>query len=64
VIRRRDFITLLGGAWPLAARAQQAGGKRRIGVLLGSSSEDHPFAPLGLTAFRQSLRELGWGGGA
>jgi len=62
-MRRRDFITLLSGAaaaWPLAARAQQAGGKRRIGVLLGSSSEDEPFASLGLTAFRQGLRDLGW----
>jgi putative ABC transport system substrate-binding protein len=59
-LRRREFITLLGGAiaWPLAARAQQQAGKvPRIGFLSLTSPSDRP--PL-LDAFRQRLRELGW----
>src|SRR5262247_2998750 len=57
--RRREFITLLGGAaaWPLAARAQQAGKVPRIGFLGLTSPSDRPSL---LDAFRQGLRELGW----
>jgi putative tryptophan/tyrosine transport system substrate-binding protein len=59
-LRRRDFITLLGGAavaWPLAARAQQTGKLPTIGFL-GSTT---PAAQSQLTAaFVQRLRELGW----
>jgi putative tryptophan/tyrosine transport system substrate-binding protein len=59
-MRRREFITVLIGtavSWPLAARAQQARGMRRIGFLGPSSpSAVGPF----VTAFEQRLRELGW----
>ena len=57
-MRRREFITLLGGAavWPLAARAQQMGKVPRIGYL-GSSSPS--LEPHFVEAFRQKLRELG-----
>ncbi|MGB6915370.1 MAG: ABC transporter substrate-binding protein [Pseudolabrys sp.] len=60
-MRRREFITFLGGAavsWPIAARAQQ-GGERRIGVLMGMVEND-PEARLRVAAFRQGLREIGW----
>ena len=61
-MRRREFITLLGGAaaaWPLAARAQPPDRMRRIGVLMGSEQSD-PDLQVRLAAFRQVLRQLGW----
>jgi putative ABC transport system substrate-binding protein len=64
MIRRRDFVTLLGGAaaWPLAARAQQGDRVRRIGVLWPSDEND-PLAKSILSAFTQALAGLGWTGG-
>ena len=64
-MRRREFITLLGGAaaWPLAARAQQGGRMRRIGVLIGSAAAadaDDTDAQARLAAFLQGLAQLGW----
>jgi putative ABC transport system substrate-binding protein len=61
MIRRRDFITLLGGAaaWPLAARAQQGDRVRRIGWLMGGDENDPVYKPL-LSAFTQGLAGLGW----
>jgi putative ABC transport system substrate-binding protein len=61
-VKRREFITLLGGAaaaWPLAARAQQAERMRRIGVLMSLAADD-PEAKARLAAFQQGLQELGW----
>jgi putative ABC transport system substrate-binding protein len=60
-MRRREFITLLGGAaaWPLAARAQQPERVRRIGVLMNIAADD-PEAPVRVGAFAQGLQELGW----
>jgi putative ABC transport system substrate-binding protein len=62
MILRRDFIGLLGGAaaaWPLAARAQQPGGMRRIGVLMPSAADD-PEYQARITAFLRELAQLGW----
>src|SRR5258707_38304 len=61
-MRRREFITLLGGAaaaWPLSARAQQGEPLRRIGVLM-LYPENDPAGQLRATAFRQGLEKLGW----
>jgi len=60
-VKRRAFITLLGGAaaWPLAARAQQADRMRRIGVLMSIAADD-PESPTRVTAFAQGLQQLGW----
>src|SRR5688572_11487659 len=63
-MRRREFITLLGGTaatWPLAARAQQER-VRRIGVLM-NTAPDAPEGKSRLEAFRQALQELGWADG-
>jgi putative ABC transport system substrate-binding protein len=60
-IRRREFITVLGGlaAWPLAARAQQGDRVRRVGVLLQFPESD-ARAQANIAAFQQRLRDLGW----
>src|SRR5215472_16193210 len=61
MMRRRAFISLLGGAaaWPLAARAQQPERMRRIGVLNNIAADD-PDAPVRVAALAQGLQELGW----
>ena len=62
-MKRREFITLLGGAaaaWPLAARAQQGERMRRIGVLTGGRAADDPEAQARIAAFLQGLQQLGW----
>src|SRR5262249_52887337 len=60
-MRRREFITLLGGAaaWPLVARAQQAERVRRIGMLTPYASDD-PAEQTNFLAFAQALAQLGW----
>src|ERR1700756_1395080 len=61
-MRRREFITLLGGAavtWPLAARAQQGERGRRIGVLVNFPTND-TVARARIGAFQDVLQQLGW----
>ena len=60
-MRRREFITQIGGAaaWPLAAHAQEAAGTRRVGVLMNLSEKDLEAQRL-VTAFREGLVQLGW----
>ena len=61
-MKRRDFITLLGGAaaaWPLAVRAQQGDRMRRVGVLY-TLAEGDPQGQIHLTAFRDELQKMGW----
>ncbi len=61
-MKRREFITLLGGmvvAGPLGARAQQNERMRRIGVLVAYAESD-PEAQVRTSPFRKGLEELGW----
>jgi putative tryptophan/tyrosine transport system substrate-binding protein len=60
-MKRRQFITLLGGvaAWPLAAHAQQPERMRRIGVLTALAEND-PEVMAWLKAFQEELQRLGW----
>jgi putative ABC transport system substrate-binding protein len=61
-VKRRDFLTYVGGAavaWPLAGKAQQADRMRRVGVLL-SQTPDDPEVQARVAAFRQALQQMGW----
>ena len=60
-MKRREFITLIGGAaaWPLAARAQQGERVRRIGVLTAFTADDLE-SQARIAAFQQGLQKLGW----
>ena len=61
-MKRREFITLLGGAavgWPLAASAQQSERVRRIGLLTGATTDD-PESQANFAVFMQVLQQFGW----
>ena len=61
-MRRREFITLIGGAvaaWPLVARAQKSSNVRRVGVLMSTASDDS-LGQAWIAAFAQGLQQLGW----
>jgi putative ABC transport system substrate-binding protein len=63
-MRRREFITLFGGAavvWPLAARAQEPGRIRRIGVLMGISNDAEGQSRI--QPFQPAMQQLGWAEG-
>jgi putative tryptophan/tyrosine transport system substrate-binding protein len=62
-MKRREFITLLGGAvaWPVATNAQQPESMRRIGVLTGGA--DDPDMQANIAAFLQVLQQFGWSDG-
>src|SRR5262245_15672217 len=63
MIRRRQFITLLGGAaatWPLAAQAQPSERVRRIGLLSGGLNPSDSDTQASIKAFQEGLEQLGW----
>ena len=60
-MNRREFLSLAGGAvlaWPMAGRAQQPAGQKRIGILMGTAEDTEGQARL--SAFRRSLQDLNW----
>jgi putative ABC transport system substrate-binding protein len=63
-MRRRDFITIIGGAaaWPIAARAQQLTRMRRVGVLMNGAA-NQPVPQARVFALQQALQQLGWNEG-
>src|SRR5262245_63489244 len=61
-MRRRGFITLIGGVattWPLALRAQQPGRMRRVGIVMAFAENDLASKPR-MAAFTEGLRQFGW----